>query len=362
MSRRNTMNLSHLYYFRTLAEVQHYTRAAEQLFITQPTLSNAVSQLEKELGIPLFEKDGRNVKMTKQGRDFNMYISQALELIDKAVDVAHEQAGAPSGSFDLGVIYTIQADYLPRLLRGFRTKYGQNIKINTYQGLTESLVDDLMAGRYDVVFGSQIPERGDLGYVPVVSQRLVALVHDFSPFATRESVSFEELSHAKMYTYPKETALGGEVNEILRKHVPNATIYGTAEDEITLGSMVDSDSSAVGIALETLGILPFSRLRVVPLEDVPEDFHFVYLIYRKSAFHPRVVENFIDFVCSFNGGKPMAQRLHMNSLGAPVATAEHTITPGRVIHTQAMFDEDLIGAPSGEQGRSIVGSQGATRS
>ena len=50
------MNLSHLYYFRKLAEVQHYTHAAEQLFITQPTLSNAVSQLEKELGIALFER------------------------------------------------------------------------------------------------------------------------------------------------------------------------------------------------------------------------------------------------------------------------------------------------------------------
>ena len=89
------MNLSHLYYFRTLAEVQHYTRAAEKLFITQPTLSNAVSQLEKELGIPLFEKDGRNVKLTKQGREFNTYVSQALDLIDKAVDVTKTWAAPP---------------------------------------------------------------------------------------------------------------------------------------------------------------------------------------------------------------------------------------------------------------------------
>ena len=94
------------------------------------------------------------MKLTKQGREFNAYVSQALDLIDKAVDVAHEQAGAPSGNFDLGVIYTIQDQYLPRLLRGFRAKYGQNIRISTYQGLTESLVDDLVAGRYDVVFGS----------------------------------------------------------------------------------------------------------------------------------------------------------------------------------------------------------------
>ena len=346
------MNLSHLYYFRTLAEVQHYTRAAEKLFITQPTLSNAVSQLEKELGIPLFEKDGRNVKLTKQGRDFSEYISQALDLVDKAVDVAHEQAGAPSGAFDLGVIYTIQADYLPRLLRGFRAKYGQNVKINTYQGLTESLVDDLTASRYDVVFGSRIREREDLEYVPVVSQRLVVLVHDYSPFAGRESVSLEELSHAKVYTYPETTPIGREVMDIIGKHTPGATIYGTAEDEITLGSMVDSDSSAVGITLETLGILPFSRLKVVPIQDVPDDFHMVYLIYRKNSFHQRSVENFIQFVREFNGGRPLAQRLHANSLGdSRPADGANSLRVG----------EELIGAPAGSVGHSAPKSQGASR-
>ena len=355
------MNLSHLYYFRTLAEVQHYTRAAEKLFITQPTLSNAVSQLEKELGIPLFEKDGRNVRLTKQGREFNTYISQALDLVDKAIDVAHEQAGAPSGSFDLGVIYTIQADYLPRLLRGFRAKYGQNIKINTYQGLTESLVDDLVAGRYDVVFGSQIRERDDLGYIPVVAQRLVALVHDYSPFATRESVTLEELSHAKVYTYPTTTALGREVDEAIHAQVPNITVYGTAEDEITLGSMVDSDSSAVGITLETLGILPFSRLKVVPITGIPDDFHMVYLIYRKNAFQPRSVENFINFVSEFNNGKPMAQRLHMNSLGDTYPSADYAVTASRVINSDAFLAEELIGAPAGLVGRSATGGQGGLR-
>lgn len=303
------MNLSHLYYFRTLAEVQHYTRAAEKLFITQPTLSNAVSQLEKELGIPLFEKDGRNVKLTKQGREFNTYISQALDLVDKAVDIAQEQAGSATGSFDLGVIFTIQADYLPRLLRAFRVKYGQGIKINTYQGLTDNLVDDMTAGRYDVVFGSRLRERDDLGYVPVCTQRLVALVHDYSPFANRTSVTLEELSHAKVYTYPTTTPLGREVDDICRLLFGEMTIYGTGEDEITLGSMVDSDSSAVGLTLETLGILPFNRLRVVPIEGMPDDFHTVYLIYRKNAFQPRAVENFIKFVREFNDGRPMAQRL-----------------------------------------------------
>lgn len=292
------MNLSHLYYFRTLARVQHYTRAAEELFITQPTLSNAVSQLERELGIPLFRKEGRNVRLTKQGREFNEYISQALDLIDKAVDIAHEQAGSPSGNIDLGVIYTIQADYLPPLLRAYRNRYGQGININTYQGLTNQLVEDLEAGRYDLVFGSYVGGHShELGFIPVATQELVAVVHDYSPFAKRDSVTIEELSHAKIYTYSQNTSLGREVREFCAAHCDRELdIHDTAEDEITLGSLVDSDPSAVGLVLNTLGLLPFQRLVRVRLSEASKDFHKVYLIYGKNNFHPRAVDNFVSFV------------------------------------------------------------------
>lgn len=304
------MNLSHLYYFRTLARVQHYTRAAEELFITQPTLSNAVSQLEKELGIPLFQKEGRNVRLTKQGREFDEYITQALDLIDKAVDIAHEQAGSPSGAIDLGVIYTIQADYLPPLLRAYRDRYGSGITINTYQSLTTQLVEDLESGRYDVVFGSYVEgKEDDLGFIPVDSQRLVAVVHDYSPFAKRESVTIEDLSHSKIYSYSPDIPLGKEVRKICRECCDrDLDIHATAEDEITLGSLVDSDPSAIGLVLDTLGLLPFQNLVKVRLSEVPDDFHKVYLIYRKNVFQPRAVENFIDFVREYGNIEPEEER------------------------------------------------------
>lgn len=64
------MNLSHLRYFVELAHTRHYTRAAEHLFITQPSLSHAIGQLESELGVPLFERSGRNTTLTGWGRSF----------------------------------------------------------------------------------------------------------------------------------------------------------------------------------------------------------------------------------------------------------------------------------------------------
>lgn len=64
------MNLFYLKYFVELAHVRHYTKAAQNLCITQPSLSHAIAQLENELGVPLFEKNGRNTTLTRFGREF----------------------------------------------------------------------------------------------------------------------------------------------------------------------------------------------------------------------------------------------------------------------------------------------------
>ena len=76
------MNLNQLYYFKTLAELEHYTKAAEKLNISQPTLSHSISAMEKELGANLFEKQGRNVVLTKYGRIYMFYVENALTQLE----------------------------------------------------------------------------------------------------------------------------------------------------------------------------------------------------------------------------------------------------------------------------------------
>ena len=74
------MNLNQLTYFVTLAQIENYTRAAKRLDITQPSLSHAISNLEKELQVPLFERHGRNVTMTKYGEMFLKYVQDSLHI------------------------------------------------------------------------------------------------------------------------------------------------------------------------------------------------------------------------------------------------------------------------------------------
>lgn len=76
------MNLNHLQYFRVLARLEHYTQAAKELSITQPSLSHAISSLENDLNTYLFEKEGRNIKLTKYGRFFLEYVENALNELE----------------------------------------------------------------------------------------------------------------------------------------------------------------------------------------------------------------------------------------------------------------------------------------
>ena len=89
------MNLSHLQYFRELAQVQHYTKAAHNLFISQPTLSHSIAALEDELDVKLFEKNGRTVKLTDDGALFAQYVERSLDALEDGIGELEKRKGRP---------------------------------------------------------------------------------------------------------------------------------------------------------------------------------------------------------------------------------------------------------------------------
>ncbi len=292
------MNLSQLYYFRKLAEVKHYTHAAEELFISQPTLSNSISQLEKELGIPLFEREGRKIKLTKYGEEFYDYATQAVNALEKGIALAHEHAGSPTGSIDLGAIYTIQGDYLPALIKGYRDQYGKEAQVNVFQGLTQPLIEDLESNRYELAFTAYVANKPNLTFVPVLTQQLVAVVHRSDKLAWAKELKLAALPARDTIPYPPATPIGAEVAALMKTHGLTAS-HTYANDEITLGSMVESTPGTVGLALKTIGLSPFRELITKHLPEVDDDFHQVCLTFKTAAYKTRAVENFIEFTRSF---------------------------------------------------------------
>ena len=109
------MNLYQLRYFSLLAKTGHFRKTAEQLCITQPSLSHSISLLEQELGGTLFEKQGRRSVLTPKGSQFLKYVEKSLDVLDEGIlNMRHIAMGA--GVIELGFLRTLGVGFLLSLI------------------------------------------------------------------------------------------------------------------------------------------------------------------------------------------------------------------------------------------------------
>ena len=304
------MNLSQLQYFVKLAEEEHYSRAAKELYITQPSLTYAIKSLEAELGVSLFERTGRTVRLTQVGADFRDYVDRGLQEIEKGVDFVREYTSSLAGEIKIGAIFTVQGDYLPSLIKDYHEASGSEVVFHMFQGFTMQLVEDLERDAYDVVFAARVPNKPELCFDRVVSHELVVGVSKSSPLADRTILSLEDLQGKNIITYRRGTPIGEEVNDVLLEG--NLQAEQQYEDEITLGGMVCADPTICGLMTLSIGLKSFPDMAIIPLSDIPREFHNIYMVYKKDAFRSRAVESFLEFTHDYEppeGVIPSTRRL-----------------------------------------------------
>lgn len=303
------MNLSQLNYFKKLAEVLHYTRAAQELFITQPTLSGAISSLEKELGAPLFERSGRSVLLTPYGEVFYEHVCLALRAIDDGVAAVSARSSASFGTVNLGTTFTTQDHYLPSLIRDFEEAFDKRVIVKVSQGFTNYLTEQLHRGTLDVAFCGKRDNEPDIAYFPVKHCELALYVRDDHPLASRETITFGELNDVDLRTYRRGTPIGERVAKMLEEADVRGASLGY-DDDVSMGSFLSYNGGNAGaLMLDSLGAQLFSNLHQVRVEGVPEHFYTVYMAYHKKHVHSRAVTDFIDFVKAYPGNDLIGQVL-----------------------------------------------------
>lgn len=292
------MNLSHLTYFKKLAEVKHYTKAAAELYIAQPTLSVAISSLEKELGTPLFERKNNQILLTPCGKQFYHYVCIALQNIEKGITAVHEYAGMINGQINLGTLYAMQGKYWSEAIHAFHEEYGAPIQINITQGFTPTLTRDLKADKLDVVFAGQTEPDPDLISVPCWAQELAVAVNKAHPLASKKEISLDELEGYHILTYKKSSIVAEELMEVLgsRKY----DIEFAYNDEITLSSLVTSNKDDVSLLCYSFLVKAFDEVVFIPVKEAPKDFHKVYLLSKKQGEKSQLLRDFITFMSSYH--------------------------------------------------------------
>lgn len=295
------VNLSQLYYFKKLAELQHYSRAAKELFISQPTLSGSMSSLEKELGVVLFERDGRSVSLTSYGQVFYEYVKASLQELDDGISVLRNRKSDTGGALNLGTIFTIQDDYLPALVSSYCGGLGRSVFIKTYQGFSNYLTQQLHEGTLDVAFCGKRENEPDIAYYPITYRNLVLCVRDDHPLAERSRVSFADLSRYSLYSYRRGVPIGDSVYRLLEQQGVHDVLQ-VYDDDVSMGSFISFNEEGAGsLMLNSIGLKLFSNLRVVEVDEIPPAFYWINLAYHKKRTRSQAVERFIEFVKSYEG-------------------------------------------------------------
>lgn len=147
------MTLNQLYYFRTAAGQLNFHRTAEQLMISQPSLSAAIASLERELGVPLFLRKGRHLELSKYGLLYFKEVDALLGRLD-SVNATLKRAARPGqGHIDVGYIAPLSPKFMPETVRAFLQQPGyEQVTFGFRELPTRELLDGLKTFLYDVVF------------------------------------------------------------------------------------------------------------------------------------------------------------------------------------------------------------------
>ena len=287
------MNLLHLRYFAELAKTQHYTKAAEALCITQPTLSHAINQLELELGIPLFEKQGRNVRLTFNGEQFLEYTQNALSSIDEGVDLL-QSVGRGEGIIRLGLLRTLGEEFVPRLAAEFlKLQSGKNIRFSFHTGVTGELIEGLIERKYDLVFASKPDDELGLSSVVVNKQDLVLIVPKKHPLADKQTIDLADTLPYPQVSFTKGSGLRDIIMRLYAKidAVPDIA-YETEEDQVVAGLVAQGFGIAIVPYMDMLFRLD---IKILPIVNPTWERYF-YMVSDEDAFQSQAVKKFRRFV------------------------------------------------------------------
>ena len=204
------MDLHKLRIFAAVARLGSFTRAADSLYVTQPTASQQLGQLETELGARLFLRGSRKAILTEAGTALLPFAEQILELAERAAESARAAAGVADSTLRVGVGHTLAAYLLPDILGSYRREHGgRAIRITT--GNTAELLDTLESGTVEVaLIGTPAGKRG-IEVTPFMTDRVVAI------FSAESAPAGPTVSAAWLKTQP------------LMVREPGSALYATVE-------------------------------------------------------------------------------------------------------------------------------------
>jgi len=282
------MNLRDLDYICTVARLKHFGRAAKACHVSQPTLSSQIIKLERELGVPIFERIRGAVKVTKEGTAIIEAAERARSAAQDIKNIAKSFSDPFSGDVSLGVIPTIGPFLLPYFSGALFTTYPK-LNLAYIEDMTERLTAQLLGGTLDAAILATPPYDDNLISVPLYNEHFHVALPNTHKLCRQESISLADLDTVTLLLLNEGHCLRDQALSVCSNTLQNQAIRATSLD--TLIGLVAGGHGAT--LIPTLAIrenwITGLGVTVRPLSsDIA--YRQVNITYRKSYTRPRLIE------------------------------------------------------------------------
>lgn len=288
------MDLLQLRYFQAVARREHLSQAAAELHVAQPSLSRAIARLETDLGVPLFDRVGRGLRLNRFGAGFLRRVDRALRELDDARRELTDAAGLDHGSIAIAAETLLM---LTEVITEFRAAH-PGVDIRLYQSSAPTMASQLHSGEVDLCFASQPLPGPDLRTRDLLREDVLLAVPAGHRLVGRERARLADLAGEPFVTtrpgyWPRELAdrlfasAGLAPNYVCESDEPGATGY-----LISAGLGVGL-APAYSVAVSTH--LPGSAL---PL-DVPDCHRVLTMVWRADTYFPAAAQHLADFASGY---------------------------------------------------------------
>lgn len=256
------MELRRLRYFLAVAEKLSFTRAADQLRVTQPTLSHQIKALEEEIGTTLFDRVGRKIYLTPSGEALREYARQALNAITSATTAISELEGLAHGTLAIGVFESFSGSLLPPLLAEFSRLY-PGVHVTVHQLPSGQLEEELDKGNLDLGIAYSPPATNHVVAEKLFDEPLVLVVGAGHPLARKKKIHM--------------TALNGEPLMLLTVDFPSRRLLNERFATVGVKPRIVLEINSVHAAIATVSRMALATIFTERIAKTVPGLHCIKL-------------------------------------------------------------------------------------
>lgn len=282
--------------FSAVARHLSFTRAALELHLTQPAVSQQVKLLERDIGLPLFEHVGRKVQLAPAGVEMLRYANQAIELLREAAESMAAMRGLKRGVLKLGVVSTAKY-FAPSLLSAFTPSYPE-VTISFAVGNREDMIRQMAANEIDLVIMGRPPKELNTLAEPFAKHPMVIIASPHHPLASRQRIRFTQLKGEQFLIREEGSGTRAAMERVFAQRGITPHVSMVISSNETIKQAVMAGMGVAFISAHTVGLeLEAGKLVILDVIGLPivRDWFVIHL--REKRLSP-IAAAFRGFVIS----------------------------------------------------------------